>query len=232
MLIEILYPELCNLFGDTGNMRYLKSCLPEAEFIETSLHDEPKFVSATPSLIYMGPMTERSQERVTQRLMQYKKHISELIESGGCFLFTGNAMEVLGEGIETTDGTIDGLGILKLRARRDMKNRHNSLFLGKFEDMDILGFHSRFSTAESEEPGFASVIRGSGINRGAGSEGVRRNNFFGTNLLGPLLVINPDFTQFLLGLMGSDAKIAFEDTARAAFAARLAEFRDEKRHLD
>ncbi|NLL45494.1 MAG: hypothetical protein GX250_01630 [Clostridiales bacterium] len=232
MLIEILYPELCNLFGDTGNMRYLKSCLPEAEFAETSLHDEPKFISAAPSLIYMGPMTERAQERVAQRLMQYKERIGELIESGCCFLFTGNAMEVLGEGIETADGTIEGLGILKLRAKRDMKNRHNSLFLGKFGDMDIVGFHSRFSTAESEEPGFASVVRGSGINKGAQSEGVRKNNLFGTNLLGPLLVINPDFTQFLLGLMGSDSKIAFEETSRAAFKARLAEFKDEKRHLD
>lgn len=232
MLIEILYPELCNLFGDTGNMRYLRRCLPEAEFAETSLHDEPIFVKHTPSLIYMGPMTERSQERVTQRLLPYRERINELIEGGCCFLFTGNAMEVLGEGIETADGAIEGLGILKLRARRDMKNRHNSLFLGKFGDTDLVGFHSRFSTAESGEEGFASVVRGNGINKGANTEGVRKNNFFGTNLLGPLLVINPDFTQYLLGLMGSDARIAFEDTARAAFAVRLAEFKDEKRHLD
>ena len=35
MKIEILFPEFCNLFGDMSNMRYLKKCLPCAEFIET-----------------------------------------------------------------------------------------------------------------------------------------------------------------------------------------------------
>jgi len=232
MLMEILYPELCNLFGDTGNIRYLKRCMPGAEFVETSLYDEPAFVKSAPNLIYMGPMTEKAQDRVIERLMPYRERLAGLIDQGACFLFTGNSMEVLGESIESAEEKIEGLGILRLRAKRDMKNRYNSLFLGRFDDMDIVGFHSRFSTAESEEQGFASVIRGSGINKSAGTEGVRKVNFFGTNLLGPLLVINPDFTQYLLELMGSDAKIAFGDTARAAYSARLREFKDEKRHLD
>mgnify|MGYP000777783609 CR=1 FL=1 len=28
MTIEFLYPELCNLYGDRGNMDYLRRCLP------------------------------------------------------------------------------------------------------------------------------------------------------------------------------------------------------------
>ena len=45
MRIEILFPEACNLFGDMSNMRYLKKCLPEAEFLETPLDQEPLFLS-------------------------------------------------------------------------------------------------------------------------------------------------------------------------------------------
>ncbi len=232
MQIEILYPEICNLFGDTGNMRYLRRCLPEAHFIETRLCDEPLFVKEAPSLIYMGSMTEKSQCRVIERLLPYRERIANLIDGGTCFLFTGNSMEVLGESIESKDEKLEGLGIFKIRAKRDMKNRLNSLFLGKFEEMDIVGFHSRFSTAESEEQGFAEVIRGCGTNAGAKTEGVRKNNFFGTYLLGPILVLNPDFTRYLLKLMGADGKLAFEDTARQAFELRLAEFKDMKRHLD
>ncbi len=232
MQIEILYPEICNLFGDTGNMRYLRQCLPEAEFVETKLWDEPLFVKETPSLIYMGSMTEKSQGRVIERLLPYRDRIAELIDGGICFLFTGNSMEVLGESIESKDDVLEGLGLLKIRAKQDMKNRLNSLFLGKFEEMDIVGFHSRFSTAESEEPGFADVIRGSGTNAGVKTEGVRKNNFFGTYLLGPILVLNPDFTHYILELIGADGKIAFEETARQAFELRLAEFKDTNRHLD
>ena len=75
MKIEILFPEYCNLFGDYGNMMYLKACLPDAEFIETSMNSEPLFVTEKPNLIYMGPMTERVQEKVIRKLMPYKERI-------------------------------------------------------------------------------------------------------------------------------------------------------------
>ncbi|MFR7484019.1 MAG: hypothetical protein ACLUVP_01720 [Acutalibacter sp.] len=41
MKIEILFPEFCNLYGDLANMDYLRRCLPQAEFVETSLQEEP-----------------------------------------------------------------------------------------------------------------------------------------------------------------------------------------------
>ena len=52
MKIEILFPEFCNLFGDMYNMKYLKMCIPNAEFIETALEEEPTFVKQNVNLIY------------------------------------------------------------------------------------------------------------------------------------------------------------------------------------
>ena len=37
MKIEMLYPEVCNLFGDISNIKYLKKCLPDAEIIKTEI---------------------------------------------------------------------------------------------------------------------------------------------------------------------------------------------------
>ena len=37
MKIEILYPEICTLYGDKGNTMYLQKCLPDAEFVTTGL---------------------------------------------------------------------------------------------------------------------------------------------------------------------------------------------------
>ena len=54
MKIEILFPEICNLFGDMGNMKYLKKCLPNAEFISTAFGDKPLFASEKPNLIYLA----------------------------------------------------------------------------------------------------------------------------------------------------------------------------------
>ena len=71
MKIEILYPEAGNLFGDTANMKYLRLCLPEAEFVETPLGNEPAFMKEKIDLIYSGPMTERAQELALSSLLPY-----------------------------------------------------------------------------------------------------------------------------------------------------------------
>ena len=94
MKIEVLFPEFCNLFGDLGNIKYLKQCLPEAEFIETKFDEEPRFVKEDVNLIYMGPTTEAMQEKVIKKLSPYKKRIEELIKKNVTFLMVGNAVEV------------------------------------------------------------------------------------------------------------------------------------------
>ena len=100
MKIETLFPEFCNLFGDISNIKYLKECLPEAEFIDSPIDQEPAFVKEDVNLIYLGPMTERTQEKVINKLQPYKERIIELINKGTVFLFTGNALEILGKYIE------------------------------------------------------------------------------------------------------------------------------------
>ena len=70
--IEVLFPETANLYGDTHNMVYLKQCLPKAEFIETSLADEPYFANNDVNMIYMGSMKESTQERVIEKLSKYR----------------------------------------------------------------------------------------------------------------------------------------------------------------
>ena len=99
-------------------------------------------------LVYLGPMTERGQERVIEKLMPYKERIRALIQEGRVFLFTGNAVEVLGTSIEKEDGgKIHCLGLYPLTAKRDMMHRHNSTFLGKFQGQEVMGFKSQFTMA-------------------------------------------------------------------------------------
>lgn len=96
MKIEVLFPEFCNLYGDISNIDYLKKCVPEAEVIYTAIDNEPAFLTQNVNLIYLGPLTERKQEIVIEKLMPYKEKIQELINNNIPFLFTGNAIEVLG----------------------------------------------------------------------------------------------------------------------------------------
>ena len=228
MRIEILFPEFCNLFGDMYNMKYLKKCMPDAEFIETALDEVPTFVNEDVNLIYLGPMTEKTQEKVITKLLPYKDRIEELIEKNVVFLFTGNAVEVLGKYIENEDGTrIDGLGIFDVYAKRDMMHRHNSYMIGKYEDIEVVGFKSQFTMMYGDNLNsyFLDVEKGIGINKESKLEGIKKNNFIGTYVIGPILILNPLFTKKLMKMMGKEKDVALEDDVMAAYEARLKELK-------
>ncbi|MCI8362075.1 MAG: hypothetical protein HFJ41_02880 [Clostridia bacterium] len=227
--IEILFPEFCNLYGDISNMKYLQKCIPESNFIETSFNEEPTFVKNDVDLIYMGPMTEKMQEKVTEKLKPYKQRIEELIEKNVVFLITGNALEIFGKYIENEDGTkIEALGIFDIYSKRNMMKRHNSNFIGKYEDIEIVGFKSQFtqSYGNNEQNYFAKVEKGIGLNPESSFEGLQKNNFIATYLIGPILILNPEFTQKVLKKMEiQKPKIAFEEDVKKAYEQRLKELK-------
>ena len=68
MTIEALFPEKCNLFGDLFNVKYLQKCLPDARRVDTPLTGEPVFAGQRVDLVYLGPMSERTQEQVIAKL--------------------------------------------------------------------------------------------------------------------------------------------------------------------
>lgn len=227
--IEILFPEFCNLYGDISNMKYLKKCLPDADFIETAFDEEPCFANEKVNFIYLGPMTENMQEKVIKKLKPYKDRIEELIKENVIFLITGNAIEIFGKYIENEDGSeIEALGIFDIYAKRDMLHRYNSIFIGKWENIDIVGFKSQFTFAygNNEENYFAKVEKGVGLNKKSKFEGIMKNNFIATYLIGPILILNPLFTEKLLKKMKlNNTKIAFEEDIKAAYNQRLQEFK-------
>ncbi|UOO37650.1 hypothetical protein IZU99_10475 [Oscillospiraceae bacterium CM] len=235
MKIEILYPEICYLYGDLMNIEYLHRCLPEATVVRTGLKARPAFVDGNVDLVYIGSMTERAQELVIDALRPYTETINELIERGVIFLATGNALEIFIGRIENEDGSaLEALGLFDLVAKRRMMNRYNALYLGKFGDVDIVGFKSQFAHAYGEDgEALFETARGAGRNPGTKPEGIRKNNFMATYVLGPLLILNPPFTKYLLGLLGvPDRPLAYEAAAMDAYCLRLAEFSDPKRGFD
>jgi CobQ-like glutamine amidotransferase family enzyme len=212
------------------NAKYLSLALPGAEIVETGLLQTPAFASREVNLVLIGAMMESSQEQVISALLPYREKFAQRTEAGGVTLATGNAFEVFGQRIENEDdSTIDALGLLDFYAKRIRPSRHNSLYLGTFEGISVVGFNSRFSDVFGEEKPLFHTLRGIGRHPGTTEEGVRRNNFLGTYVQGPLLPLNPPFLRELLALIGAaEASVPFERAATAAYEARVREFTDAK----
>lgn len=227
MKIEVLYPEVCCLFGDKANMRYFKLCLPQAEFIETPIKEQPRFLTEDVDMVYIGSCSESNQEKILSRLKGYESRINELIEKGVVFLTTGNAFEIFGKYIENTGGSkIDALNVFSFNSVRTIPKRNNSLFVGKYGEIDIVGYTSRFSHTYNvdEKDYFIDVKKGFGASPESKNEGVKRNNFFGTYLLGPFLIQNPRFTKELMKILGvENPQLPFEADIMKAYEVRVAE---------
>lgn len=235
MKIEILFPSFATLYGEKVAVQYLSQCLDNAEFVYTELTDTPAFASENVDMVFIGSMTEGQQELVIEKLMPYKERINQLIESGVVFLAFGNSLEVFCDRIEDAERTIPALGIFDLYAKRSMDKRYNSLILGEMEGFKTVGFKSQFSHlyGSNESSFLYKVIRGDGIHPGSQYEGIRRNNFMGTYTLGPFMLLNPDFTKYIFGLLGCpDTPLKYEESIRKAYEIRLKEFEDPNRIYD
>lgn len=231
MKIEVLYPELCNLYGDLQNAEYLARS-SDAETVRTALGETPRFVSEDIALVYIGGTTEKGQSLVRDAFRPYLDALKVRTEKGGVTLVTGNALEIFGEYIENEDGTREKmLGVFPIHSERHMLSRYNSLYLGEKDGMKIVGFKSQFGHSYGENgAGLFTTVRGAGLNPDVTAEGIRDKNFMLTYLLGPLVILNPPFAKYLLTLMGVDEpKLAFEDAAMDVYETRLREFSEPTR---
>lgn len=214
MKIEVLYPELTNIYGDLGNIQYLQKVASNVEIIYTSINEEPKFIKDKIDMVYLGSMPEVHQELIIKKLLKHKKKIQELIEKDVIFLITGSAYEIIGDYIEEEGKKIKALGLFDLYFKRDYEHRHNSFYVGVFENEKLVGNKSQFTFAygKNKYP-FLNTTVGVGDNMEEKKEGVHYKNFFATYLLGPILPLNPNFTKYLLGLKGIKKELKFEKEA-------------------
>ncbi len=241
MKIEVLFPEVCCLYAELQNVEYLRrSAEGKIEVINTDLKSEPYFARHDDvAMIYMGTTTEAGQELAVKALTPYKDRIAELIRNGQLFLITGNAIEIFGEYILLEDGSkIPCLGLFPTYAERHMMHRYNSLWIGQFKDIDVVGYKSLFglsffidedkrTSVFAKPSGLFTAERGDGINKTTKEEGYRLNNFMATYLIGPLFILNPLLTKKALEFMGlPEARPLFEKESMESFELRCKEYRD------
>lgn len=202
-----LYPDCMSLYGEYANLAVLRRHLRAAGVsvtVETALfEDAPPFERA--DLIYMGAGTERAQKGAITALLPHQEGLRAAVDRGAAVLFTGNAMELLGMSVTDESGEAwPCLGLAEFTTvetdRRDPGDviAHTSLW-----DSPVVGFMNKCSRTfmadgGDDAPLFERLSLGMGNQREKGPEGYVDGNVFATHLTGPILVKNPDFTDFLI----------------------------------
>lgn len=206
MTIAYLYYDFLNLYGENGNVKFLKNILESIGIKVTvkllSIHDELCFKDY--DLVYIGAGTEDNQIIVLNHLINYKKDIKKFIDSNKFFLATGNSLDLFGKSVSINNTRYDGLNIFKYTSTTSSKRLVDEAIF-KFQDDFILGFQNQSNYIKDLSHSLFEVKKGIGSYIGSFKEGIHYKNFYGTYLLGPILIRNPKFAyHFISKLVNRD----------------------------
>jgi len=201
--IAHLYYDLMNLYGEIGNVKVLLDTI-EKQGIKVvidrlSIGDKIDFNKY--DFIYIGSGTEENQLIVLKDIIRYKNKVKEYIENNKYILSTGNSCELFGKSIYDGKNKHTALGIFDYNAKK-INNRivGDIIVNSSIINNKIIGFQNQGSNIfENNNTMFDIVLGNENKN-----EGINYNNFYGTYILGPILVRNPKFNEYIVnGLIKS-----------------------------
>ena len=204
-----LYPDCMSLYGEYANLAVLRRHLEAmgvSVTVESALfEDTPDFARA--DFIYMGAGTERTQKAALEALLPHKEALKAAIDRGAVVLFTGNAMETLGASVTDVKGKVwSGLGFAGFTTvETDKRYPCDVVVSAELGEGSVVGFMNKCSATMGVTPplfrvevGYSGNTGDPDLDDGDDGEGYVNGNVFATHLAGPVLVKNPDFTDFLI----------------------------------
>lgn len=217
--IAHLYYDLLNLNGENGNVLALKKHF-ENQNIKVEVHfltidDEIDFTRY--DIYYIGTGIKDNQLLAINDLLKYKNEIKKSINNNKYFIVTGNAIELFGKCLEDIDGVKhECLDIFPYTAKEaDFQIVGEQIYKTKSIDKNIIGFQNRYSILNNDENYLFEVVKGTGYKPKSEYEGFNYKNFYGTYLLGPFLIRNPYFTDYLVKKILTENKIKFIDNSNS-----------------
>ena len=204
MKILHLFHNLMNLYGEYANTLALKRELENRGVSVTlekqSVGDKIDFSDA--DFIYIGSGTEKNQKVALEVLKPLKNELREAMNRGAIVLATGNSFEMFGKKITDKNGAeFEGLGFFDFTTTESDK-RTVTDSLCESNGSEIIGFVNKASEIFGITKPFFAVKQGAGNNKNeTATEGIIDGNFYGTHIIGPLLIRNKAVAEYFANLL-------------------------------
>lgn len=215
MRILHLYHDLMNLYGEYGNVICLKKHL-EDQGIDVAIDKKSigdLFNINDYDFVYCGSGLESNQKVAIKDLLKHKEELVKAIEDNKYMLFTGNAMEMLGDNVDE----VKGLKLIHLSSKTVSKRYTGDVIVTNDEFGEIVGFINKSTLIKQDvnDGLFGYIFKDANLNDGSLVEGYKINNLIGTHIIGPILVKNPKLMRYYVeGLINKeyqDIKYPYEE---------------------
>jgi len=197
-----LYYDLLNLYGENANVRALTNAL-EKQNIEVLVDFKSineKINISNYDFIYLGSGSDENYNIVDNDFEKYTNDFKKYIDNNGFVLATGNSLDLFSK-------------VLNYESKKiDFRIVGEQVYTFKNIKELVIGFQNRDSVIyEVSEDNLFEVKVGTGFEPNKIQEGITKNNFYGTYLLGPLLIRNPYFLKYLVKSLLESKEIKYEE---------------------
>ena len=215
--IKILHlvPHLLSLYGEYGNVAILQKTLTDAGYNVTVSHwDQGALELAGFDVIYVGSGTEDNLLEAVNRLLPFRDAIASSIASGQLWLATGNAMTLFGSTISYRGSSYPGLDVLPYTTQIAKKRYLGDVLTADAFGAPLIGFVNSSCQYQGIEDTLLSFRLGDKLGnvKGENRDGICRENFIGTQLIGPVLVKNPHFLCYMIEKITGEAIVLPADS--------------------
>ena len=203
--VALVYPDLLGTYGDAGNARILAQRLRwrgiGAEVVTVRLGDT---VPESCELYVVGGGEDRPQALAAAELRS-SGALSAAVGRGAALLAVCAGVQVVGTRFLTSDGLVDGVGLVDLETDRALPVRAvGELAVDPDPAFGLprLSGYENHAGASRLGPGLralGSVVAGVGNGGGGHDDGFVDGKCLGTYLHGPVLARNPELADLLLG---------------------------------
>ena len=199
--IAHLYYDLMNLYGEAGNVMALVKTFDEQNItcIVDKLTIGDKMNLSNYDIIYMGQGSEENQLIVLDDILKHKETLKNAINKEKFVICTGNAYELFGKYIEKNGKKYNCLNIFDYYSKElDERIKGEQVFECEFLSDPVIGFQNRQCVMSNKSNHLFTVINGHAGNYKTKYEGIHYKNFYGTYMIGPLLIRNPHLTNYIV----------------------------------
>ena len=223
-----LFPKLLSLYGEYGNVAVLRRTLEDmGNTVTVDTYENGELVLNGYDFIYVGSGTEDNLMEAIRRLMPHQEAIAESINQGDLWLTTGNAMTLFGASVTRNETTTESLGCFDFTTQIDDRTRYlgdvltEEAFGGSF-----VGFVNNSCVFEGVSTPLLTLQLGKHLSNDDNyfTEGIHEKNFYGTQLIGPVMVKNPHFLAHICQeITGEAVQLPKDSYAQKAYDVALAE---------
>lgn len=234
-----MYYDILNLYGENANTRSIVYNLKlnniKVKVDYRSLREQINFDNY--DIVYIGSGAEDNLKLVLDDIMKRKKELTKYINSNGYLILTGNAMTLFGKYIDTKEEKIDTLGIFDYHVEylKDSayKNPATDRAVGEvnakcsFIKEKIIGFQNRCDLVHNVKTPLFETEEIYSNDLKSNGEGFAYKNVYASHIIGPLLIRNPYFLDYILDKICKEKNLKYkslDETSKTAYKKYLENF--------